>query len=332
MENQLSLHQKAGQRLMAGFDGTCFNEDLKFLIGTLCVGGIILFSRNIENPSQIKKLCFAIQEFAKEKKQLPLFIAIDQEGGEVARLKKPFSIFPGNPYIKTIDQAKDFAVTTAKELTEIGVNMNMSPVLDVPPNNFKSIMDGRVFGNDPAVTAILGSTVIDCFQKNNIIAVAKHFPGIGRTILDSHISMPYIDTDFKTLEASDFIPFKKAIKNKVCGIMLSHILYTRLDQNFPASLSFKIAKKILRDEMGYDGLVITDDLDMGSVKKNYTLKKSISNIFDAEIDIVLICHKGPNIKTAFDELKKLSEQSEKEKIDIPIKRILNLKLKMGITS
>ncbi len=322
---KLSLYQKAGQRLMVGFDGTCFNEDLKFLIDTLYVGGIILFSRNIENPSQTKKLCFDIQEFAKKKKQPPLFIAIDQEGGEVARLKEPFSIFPGNPYIKTTDQAKDFGVTTAKQLSETGINMNMAPVLDVPPKNFKSIMDKRVFGNDPDVTASLGNTIIDCFQKNHVFAVAKHFPGIGRTILDSHISMPYIDADFKALKTTDLIPFKKAIENKVCGIMLSHILYTELDKNLPASISFKIAKKLLRDKMGYEGLVITDDLDMGAIKENYTFKKTISCVFDAEIDIFLICHKGPNIKTAFDELKSLSKTSEKEKVEAPIRRILNLK-------
>jgi beta-N-acetylhexosaminidase len=144
-----SDEQSAGQRLMVGFDGTELNPDLKFLIKTLKVGGIILFARNLINPDQITHLCSSVQEYARSCGQPPLFISIDQEGGCVARLKEPFTQFPGNPKMKGPEDAIHFARVTAAELTEIGVNMNLAPVLDVAPQGIDSVQKNRVFGHDP---------------------------------------------------------------------------------------------------------------------------------------------------------------------------------------
>jgi len=145
----LSNEQLAGQRLMVGFDGTGLNDGLKFLIDTIKAGGIILFAGNLSSPQQIKDLCFSAQEYALEQGQPPLFISIDQEGGQVARLKAPFTQFPGNPKMKREEDAVNFAEITAKELTGAGINMNMAPVLDVAPKGIQSIMAARVFGDDP---------------------------------------------------------------------------------------------------------------------------------------------------------------------------------------
>jgi len=160
----MSNAQLAGQRLMVGFEGTVLNEDLKFLINRLKIGGIILFAINIESPDQIKDLCRSIQDYARICQQPPLFIAVDQEGGQVARLKEPFTIFPGNPHMKSEEDAVRFAEITAAEMNQIGINMNMAPVMDVSSEGSGSIMAERTFGDNPDWVSRLGVKVIEHFQ------------------------------------------------------------------------------------------------------------------------------------------------------------------------
>jgi len=322
-----SLEQMAGQRLMVGFEGTQLNKELMFLIDTLKVGGVILFSENLETYDQIKVLCSSIQKYALSKNQPPLFISIDQEGGQVARLKEPFTQFPGSPAMKGPDDAKHFAITTAKELKGVGINMNMAPVLDVAPTDIKSIMAQRAFGSDPEYVSEMGAKVVKNLQERDVMAVAKHFPGIGRTTLDSHLELPSLEVSFSDLESFDLLPFVSAIKKDVAGIMLSHILYEKIDPLWPASMSSSIVKELLRKRMGYDGVVMTDDLDMGAVARHYDFITAIRKILSAEIDIVLICHKGPDIEKGFSEiLKNITDFKEmKAKGEASLMRILKLK-------
>nr|NIS16560.1 glycoside hydrolase family 3 protein [candidate division Zixibacteria bacterium]NIT52935.1 glycoside hydrolase family 3 protein [candidate division Zixibacteria bacterium]NIW44001.1 beta-N-acetylhexosaminidase [Gammaproteobacteria bacterium] len=231
----LSIEQLAGQRLMVGFEGKRFNPDVKFLIRDLRVGAIILFSQNIETPDQVKNLCEAIQEYARANNQPPLIIAIDQEGGQVARLKEPFSVFPGNPAMKDTNDAIFFAETTAAELSKAGINMNLAPVMDVAPRDMTSIMSERAFGHDPEWVSKLGLTVISHLQQHHIMAVAKHFPGIGRTVSDSHIELPSCEYNLSDLKSYDLIPFADSIAQEVAGIMLSHVMYPEIDPKWPAS-------------------------------------------------------------------------------------------------
>jgi len=324
-----SNKQLTGQRLMVGFEGTGFNEDLKFLIDRLNVGGVILFSINIESPDQLKELCRSIQDCARSCGQPPLFIAVDQEGGQVARLKAPFTIFPGNPHMKSDKDAVNFAEITAAELKQVGINMNMAPVMDVSPDDSDSIMAKRTFGDNPSRVARLGVKVIEHLQLNDIMAVAKHFPGIGRTTLDSHLDMPVLHDELSVLEQFDLIPFKAGIQSSVCGVMLSHIFYAKLDPQWPASLSPPIANTLLRKQMGFDGLVLTDDLDMGAITKHYDIQSAIHQILAAEIDLTLICHKGPNIENAYEEiLKELTDDPETKKRGIEsVDRIMKAKRK-----
>lgn len=321
----LTNEQAAGQRIMAGFDGTGLNADLKYLIDTIGVGGIILFSRNLTDPEQIRDLCFSASEYAAACGQPPLFVAIDQEGGQVARLREPFTVFPGNPSMRGEADAIGFAERTASELAGVGINMNMAPVLDVAIGE-NSVMAGRAFGSDPERVAMLGVKVIEHLQSNGVMATAKHFPGIGRTILDSHIEMPDLDTDTDDLEA-DLAPFKAAIACGVSAIMLSHIRYTKIDPEWPAGLSSRIVKDLLRDRMGYDGVAITDDLDMGAIGKNFRNTDVIGRIMESEVDIALICHKGPFIRQAFDAILKSAGESErlKQKNNESVERIMALK-------
>lgn len=310
MISTLSAAQRSGQRLMVGFDGTSMNKDLEFLIGTIKVGGVILFSRNLGTPEEIRRLCTDMQEYAKSHGEPQLLIAIDQEGGQVARLKAPFfTEFSGNPSLKNRQDALSFASVVAMELKAIGVNMNYAPVLDIAPTDFPSIMAKRSFGSDPALVSELGIAVIEAFQENSILAVAKHFPGIGKTILDSHVDLPVVKEDMASLEACDLIPFRAAIQKKVEGIMLSHILYEKIDPIWPASLSPVIARDLLRRKMEYNGLVMTDDLDMGAIARHYDLETSIYQALLSEIDQILICHKGPAIEKAFEHILKLTRDN-----------------------
>ncbi len=326
--DNFSLDQLAGQRLMVGFDGTEFNNELEFLIQSLKVGGIILFSNNIENPGQLTTLCQSIQDFTLACGQPPMFIAIDQEGGTVARLKKPhFKEFPAITKLKHASDAEAFSRDMATELSKLGINMNMAPVMDVAPTGFDSIMKNRMFSHDPQQVAKMGRIIIEQYQKQNIMAVAKHFPGIGRTTLDSHLDMPVLETTGKDLDAFDLIPFQAAVESQVSGIMLSHIRYTSIDPKWPASLSPTIVHGILRKQMGFNGIIMTDDLDMGAIKNHYDIHTVIQQILSAEVDLTLICHKGPNIEMAFKEIKKtISEDKKlKEKNKESLNRIMTCK-------
>ncbi|MEZ4524604.1 MAG: beta-N-acetylhexosaminidase [Desulfobacterales bacterium] len=317
----------AGQRLMAGFDGTGLNRDLKWLIGTLKVGGIILFSRNIESPKQLSGLCQSVQAYAAACGQPPLLIAIDQEGGAVARLKWPFTEFPARPPVTGRKEAEHLAGVMAWELAAMGINMNMAPVMDVAPKEMKSIMAGRAFSHDPHRVSELGCRLIEVFQRNSIMAVAKHFPGIGRTVIDSHEDLPFMDSAVDDLQCFDLIPFQAAVRQNAAGMMLSHILYRKIDPQWPASLSVRIAKDLLRERMGYRGLVITDDLDMGAIGKHYDMETCIRQILLADIDIVLICHRGPNIGIAHKEILRHMQEhkSLRQRCETAVRRILEMK-------
>ncbi|MFK5954355.1 MAG: glycoside hydrolase family 3 N-terminal domain-containing protein [Desulfobacterium sp.] len=308
-ENNMDINTLAGQRLMAGFDGTTLNDEVKFLIHDLKIGGLILFAGNVKNPDQVAQLCRDSQEFTRRCNCPPLFLAIDQEGGQVARLKMPlFKEFQGAPAINTLGKATALGREMAELLKGLHLNMNLAPVMDTVPHGFQGIMNQRVFPGSPEIVANLGMAVIQGLQNNGIMAVAKHFPGIGRTTLDSHLYLPLLETPEEELMQTDLIPFKGAIEGKVSGIMLSHILYSQLDPKWPASLSVKIAKTLLRQGMKYDGIVMTDDLDMKAIE--YDMKTCVQQILKAHIDMFLICHSGPDIETAIQETRKILSRDQ----------------------
>jgi len=205
--------------------------------------------------------------------------------------------------------------------------MNLAPVLDVAPPGFDSIMAQRIFARDPDRVTELGCAVIRTLQEEGVMAVGKHFPGIGRTSIDSHHELPFFDDELASLEAFDLIPFEAAIEASVAGMMLSHIFYRRLDPDWPASLSSAIAKTLLRDKMGYRGVVMTDDLDMGAIQGNYPLEDCIARILAADIDMLLICHRSPKQERAFALLLEMIRQNEGlyTRAAVSAKRILLMK-------
>jgi len=320
-----AVHHLAGQRLILGFDGTRFNSNLEELIERYQASGLILFRRNIVSPDQVAQLCADAQSFAASCGQPPLFIAVDQEGGAVSRLPEPFTQFDGNPCIRTREEAQAFARITARELQRVGINMNLAPVMDVVPDHAGSIMKTRAFPGDAWTVADLGTAVIQTLQSSGVMAVAKHFPGIGRTVLDSHHVLPVLDAEPAELQAVDLIPFEAAVGAGVSGIMVSHILCPRLDPRWQASLSVTISRDMIRQDLGFNGLVLTDDLDMKAV--HHDMDACMDRILAAEIDLALVCHQGPNIETAFNALvRQLEADPEvRHRSEISLERIYRYK-------
>jgi beta-N-acetylhexosaminidase len=327
----LTDEQLAGQRLMVGFEGQGPDDGLRSLIREVHVGGLILFKRNVSDPPQVAALCQGAQAFASEAGIPPLAISIDQEGGPVARLGPPFSVFPGNRAIgdaRSDAAAREFGTTTARELKGVGINMDFAPVLDVVPEGLdSSVMADRVFGSSPDLVAGLGNAVIETLQGNGVAATAKHFPGIGRTVVDSHIDLPFLDTKEDVLKTTDFVPFQAAIDVGVEAVMLSHIVYNDLDPTWPAGLSSIIAKDLLRGDMGFTGVTVTDDLDMGAIDKHYDVRSFVNRICDAEIDIALICHDRQKMVATYEALLAAirSSEDQRNKFVASVERILRLK-------
>jgi beta-N-acetylhexosaminidase len=174
-------------------------------------------------------------------------------------------------------------------------------------------MADRAFGADPEWVTSLGMAVIDHLQKRGVMSVSKHFPGIGRTTLDSHLDLPFLDTDVATMVASDLLPFAAAIANDAAGLMLSHICYRQMDEKWPASLSEIIARDFLRHQMKYNGLVLTDDLDMGAIQKHYDVPTVMERILISEIDIALICHRSNSMEDAFDSIMAFQKASSRNR-------------------
>ncbi len=320
-----SLPDLTGQRLMLGFDGVTLNSELKHLIKDYRAGGIILFRPNIQSPDQLRTLCHDARNYARDCGLPDLFIAVDQEGGQVARLRHPFTEFSGNPHMKTLEDAALFARVTASELKGMGINMNMAPVMDVAPPDVDSIMKARVFKGSADRVARYGTTVIEGLQKGGVMAVAKHFPGIGRTVKDSHYSLPVLDVLLEDLRQSDLLPFKAAQDADVTGIMLSHILYPGIDPEWQASLSRIIAYELLRKDMGFSGIVMTDDLDMKAI--SHDMDTCIRQVLIADIDMVLVCHAGPNITNARNAVIRYLEKDQTLFLSgiESVKRILSMK-------
>jgi beta-N-acetylhexosaminidase len=206
--------------------------------------------------------------------------------------------------------------------------MNFAPVLDVVPESLdSSVMADRVFGTDPHLVAALGAAVIESHQQNGVAATAKHFPGIGRTTVDSHEDLPFLDAEEDILGTTDLVPFQAAIDIGVEAVMLSHIVYNDLDSNWPAGLSSIIARDMLRGKMGFKGVTITDDLDMGAIDKHYDVSTFAHRICEAEIDMALICHDREKMVATHGALLaaiRSSEEVKKKTLD-SVGRILKLK-------
>lgn len=285
----MTLREKIGQLFMLGFHGTEFSKDLRELFKTYHPGGVILFSRNLEDPEQAAHLTNALQKLAPK---MPLFVSIDQEGGRVARLPKGFTVFPGQSALGqagATDLAYAFAEATAKELRAIGVNMNLTPVLDVNTNPHNPIIRDRSFGSDPEQVETLGLAVIAGLQDNGVVACGKHFPGHGDTAADSHKELPTVAHGIDRLRTVELRPFVHCFQNGLAAVMTAHVRYPAWDQEHPATVSPAILTDLLRTQLRYKGLVLTDDLEMHAILDHYGIEEAAIRALLAGADILLIC-------------------------------------------
>ena len=305
------LDEEIGQLFMCGMPGTVLDEETERLIRDYNPGGIILFARNIEGPVQVATLCRDLQEAALKHHGAPLFLGVDQEGGRVARLREPFTSFPGNAAIGAdehpVEKAIEFGRVTAMEMKLVGLNMDLAPVVDVRRGEIEKHLDGRSFGEDPEKVALLGRSVIQSLQNNGIMAVAKHFPGLGRADLDPHFHLPRIGIDSRELMSVNIPPFRAAIEAGVTGVMTSHAVYPALDPNLPATLSSPVLTTLLRSELGFRGLVLTDDLEMGAIAKTWGVAEGAAGSFAAGADLLLICKEQQLVKQSAELIRKRIE-------------------------
>jgi beta-N-acetylhexosaminidase len=331
--NRFEAEREIGQVFMIGMPGPHLDEETDILIREGRIGGLILFSRNIESPLQLAALCRDLQAAASRRHVPPLFLAVDQEGGRVARLREPFTSFPGNEAIgmdeEPVKRAIEFATVTSKEMSLVGLNMNLAPVVDVQRGELEKHLAGRSFGEDPEVVAFLGRTVVKHLQKNGVMAVAKHFPGLGRADVDPHFHLPKINVDLEELERINFPPFAAAIEEGVCGIMTSHAIYTTLDPERPATLSPLVLTELLRERMGFRGLTITDDLEMGAIATQMSVADAALKSVLAGADILLICKNQGHVLQSLDSLRKALSKGtlSTERLAQSLERIRKMKAK-----
>lgn len=328
----LSLEAKVGQLFLVGFDGPGLNPEIKDLIKNYQIGGIIYFSRNIENPAQIAELSNELQtEALRSGAEIPLFIAVDQEGGNLRRIKD-ISYFPANKLLGRKDDPELMAKIgriIGSELKNLGININLAPVLDVNNNPNNQVIGDRSFGGDPKLVARLGRAYIKGLQAADTAAAAKHFPGHGDTVSDSHTELPTINHPRNRLDRVELYPFKKAIEVGVDMIMTAHIYFPAIEKEvgLPATLSKAVLTDLLREDLAFEGLIITDDLEMEAVAANFNTAEAAVQTIEAGSDLILIAHSYQKQKRAIEAVLKAvkSGRISEKRIDQSLKRILKVK-------
>ena len=253
------------------------------------LGGVILFSRNIEAPEQVAELAHDVQSLATDS---PLWVSVDQEGGRVARLKAPFTEWPpmavlgrsGDPALAT-----RFAAALAAELKAVGITLDYAPVLDIHTNPKNPIIGDRALAETAEGAAQLGAAIVKGLQENGVAACGKHFPGHGDTSVDSHLDLPLVEHPPDRIRRVECVPFRAAIAAEVAFIMTAHLLVPSLDDEKPATLSSRIVRGMLREELGFRGVVVSDDLEMKAIAKTWTVPDAAVQAVTAGCDAFLVC-------------------------------------------
>ena len=284
-----SLRHDIGQLLIGSIPGTTITPELRSLAREFSLGGVIWFARNIEAPEQVAELSLDAQSLATE---VPLWVSVDQEGGRVARLKAPFTVWPP---MATLGRSGDpalagrFAAALAAELKAVGITLDYAPVLDIHTNPKNPIIGDRALGETAEMVAKLGAAVVRGLQDNGVAACGKHFPGHGDTAVDSHLELPLVEHPPDRIRRVEAVPFREAIKAGVAFIMTAHILVPSLDEQRPATLSRRIVYDLLRDELDFGGVILSDDLEMKAIAATYAVPEAAVQAIAAGCDGLLIC-------------------------------------------
>lgn len=364
--SEMTLDEKIGQMLMPDFrqwkqagqsavqDFTEMNEEVAEIIDEFDLGGVILFAQNVKTTEQTAKLTYDLQQVAinDEDGNLPLLTTIDQEGGIVTRLGTGTN-FPGNMAIgatKNEQSSYDTGSVIGKELNSLGINVNFAPSVDVNNNPLNPVIGLRSFSSNPDLVAKLGVKMIEGIQSNGVAAAAKHFPGHGDTATDSHYGLPKVDKSLEELKKVELKPFQAAIDNDVDMIMTAHIQFPQIEKDtytsikdgqeiqIPATLSDDILTGLLREDMNFDGVIITDALNMAAIAENFGEVETVKMAFEAGVDIALmptiLRSKAdvPKLRAIVDGVKEAVENGEisEEKINESATRVVKLKIDRGV--
>ena len=331
---KMSDAEKVGQLLMIGIQGTELDADSRFMLSEYHIGGIILFDRNMKSQEQVRALNDSLQKNAADA-GLPLFLAIDEEGGAVARMKEAF---PPPPAAAEIGRTGDpqaayrYATDTAHGLKAMGFNLNFAPVADLGATY------GRSYANDAATATKFVAAALEGHSDAGLLATIKHFPGLGRGESDTHEDTVTVHADRATLEASDLVPFREMIAKRNAAkntkgasgwfVMATHTMYPALDAKNPASLSPAILQGLLREELSYDGVIVTDDLEMGAISRHYGFDRAGVEAILAGADLVLVCHDYAHETAVYNGLLKAVKSGEisKDRLDASVRRIVKAKI------
>jgi beta-N-acetylhexosaminidase len=333
---RMSLEEKIGQMLLAGFSGTSLSPEARRMIAEDRIGGVILYADNFGSLKTSVSLINALKK-ANRNNPAPLLLSVDQEGGKVNRLpKNDFVAIPsaatvgktGNPAL-----AAEMGRLLARELKSVGLNTDFAPVLDVNSNPDNPVIGTRAFGSTAGAVKQFGIAAMNGIRKEGVISVVKHFPGHGDTSVDSHLDLPVVDKTPEQLAKLEWIPFREAVRQQADAIMVAHILFPQIDSRAPASFSAKIVGEELRGQFGYKGVVITDDMNMGAIAKHYDIAQAAVDAVKAGVDILLVAHGADTEKKVRAALLNSvrSGTLTTQRIDESVYRILSLKRKYKLT-
>jgi beta-N-acetylhexosaminidase len=311
------LRREIGQLLIGSLPGQTITAEMKSLAREFQLGGVILFGRNIEAPEQVAELAYDTQQLVPS---VPLWVSVDQEGGRVARLKAPFTEWPPMAVLgRRGDEglARRFAAALAAELRAVGITLDYAPVLDIHTNPKNPVIGDRALSEDAAMVARLGAAIIDELQRHGVAACGKHFPGHGDTSVDSHLELPLIEHPPDRIRRVECVPFVSAIKAGVAFIMTAHVLVPSLDESRPATLSPHVVQAMLREELGFEGVILSDDLEMKAIAATYSVPDAAVQAIAAGCDGLLIC--SGNVEVQAVTLEALVHAVEAGRI--PFKRL-----------
>lgn len=325
----LSIEQKIGQLFFIGLPGAEVDSTSQKLLDEISPGGVCLFTRNIREAEQTRELLDKLREV------LPIepILSLDQEGGLVDRLRRVITPMPAANLLKTTADAQELAEITAEVVRILGFNTDFAPVVDIPTKeslNSQNGLQSRCFGDSLESVLNLSDTYLKALLNNKILGCLKHFPGIGASITDPHEELPIVNLRREDLFINDLVPYQKLLDETPC-VMIAHAAYPNFDlqerdQNgklLPSSLSFNIITKLLRQEIGFQGLVVTDDMEMGAIVKNYGMGEACKMAFKAGIDMFLICANPEAVREGFQAITKSVNNGEisEQEIDESLQRI-----------
>ncbi len=329
--SKMTLDEKIGQLIITGIYGTTITERTRQLILEEKIGGILLFGRNITDSTQLLKLINSIKN-ANTSNKIPLFVSVDEEGGRVSRMPIELNDMPSLKKIGLLNNpqvAYKIGTILAKELNLFGFNMNFAPVLDINSNPSNPVIGDRSFGSSFELVSELGVQMMKGIQSLGVIPVVKHFPGHGDTVTDSHVGLPIINHSLERLNSFEWAPFKSAIDAQADAMMIAHMLLTKIDPVYPASLSHTIISDLLRNQLGFNGVVITDDLTMEAITATFKLGDAAIKSLNAGVDILLVCHGEDSTISVVNAIRQAIANGtlSMTRIDESVTRILTLKQK-----